>query len=62
MCLKSMGTWGGTKEWHHYLRGLNEKIRHETYEIVICPSCDGRGRMVKKTTITYEKFVDEVRS
>jgi len=27
-----------------------------------CRTCDGTGRMLKKTTITYEKFVNEVRS
>ncbi|CAB4140877.1 hypothetical protein UFOVP395_212 [uncultured Caudovirales phage] len=37
------------------------KREYEAYKVT-CKPCGGSGRMVKKTTITYEKFVDEVRS
>jgi hypothetical protein len=35
------------------------KREYEAYKVT-CKPCGGSGRMVKKTTITYEKFVDEV--
>ena len=27
---------------------------------ISCKPCGGSGRMVKKTTVTYEKFVDDL--
>jgi hypothetical protein len=33
------------------------KREYDTFK-VNCKSCDGSGRRIKKTTITYEKFVD----
>ena len=33
------------------------KREYDTFKIT-CKPCDGKGRMIKKTTITYEKFTE----
>ena len=44
--------WGSEMTDYH-------KREYDTFKIS-CKPCGGAGRMVKKTTITYEKFTDEV--
>ena len=44
--------WGSEMTDYH-------KREYDTFK-VSCKPCGGTGRMIKKTTITYEKFVNEV--
>ena len=44
--------WGSEMTDYH-------KREYDTFKIA-CKPCGGSGRMVKKTTITYEKFVDDL--
>ena len=42
--------WGSEMTDYH-------KREYDTFK-VSCKPCGGTGRMIKKTTITYEKFVE----